>query len=179
MNALAAIALALDLKIPFATISHALANFKGIERRFSFKGIYKNAEIFDDYGHHPTEIYNTLLVARKRAKNKLIVAFQPHRYTRTYHLWQDFIDTFAQSEIDHLIITDIYGASENPIENITSERMVKELQELNPRCTISYTPYDYNFVEIQKTLDKLVDRDDLVLLLGAGRINKLADYLKN
>lgn len=177
LNALAAIAICLELGLAFEIIAQALATFKGVERRFSYKGITnKNGEIFDDYGHHPTEIYNTLLVARKRAKNNLIVAFQPHRYTRTAHLWQDFIDVFLKSGVNHLIITDIYPASEAAIPGITSERFVAELQANNPSFSVSYIPLD--FASLQTHIAGLESEEDLILLLGAGKINKLADYIK-
>ncbi len=184
LNALAATAVALDLEVPFSTIAKTLKTFGGIERRFSFKGTYKGAELFDDYGHHPTEIYNTLLVSRKRAQKKLIVVFQPHRYTRTYHLWHDFITVLKNGSIDHLIITDIYPASEVPIATITSERLVSELQNLSDiskarKDTVCYAPYDDNFSQIKQQLDSCVQEGDLVLFLGAGKINKLADTLKN
>lgn len=179
LNALAATTVALDVGTPFATIATALANFKGIDRRFSYKGTYKGAELFDDYGHHPTEIYNTLLVARKRAKSKLIVAFQPHRYSRTQALWQNFIDVFMQSNIDHLVITDIYAASEQPITHITSERFIKELQALSPKFTVSYAQYDEKLIAIRQEIEPLIHAEDLLLMLGAGKINKLADHLKD
>lgn len=177
LNAIGATAIALDLSIPFDTIAHALETFKGIERRFCFKGYFQGAEVFDDYGHHPQEIYNTLLVAKRRTKNKLTVVFQPHRYTRTDKLWHQFIEIFKQSQIDHLIITDIYPASETPIIGVTSQNLVKALQEQNPSFTISYATYEPSFTLIKDALTPLVAHDDLVLLLGAGKINKLADYL--
>ncbi|BDC34302.1 UDP-N-acetylmuramate--L-alanine ligase [Candidatus Dependentiae bacterium Noda2021] len=108
LNALGAIAVSLDLGISFSNIQKALLSFNGIDRRFTYKGTFNGAEFYDDYGHHPIEIYNTLLVARKKSKNKLIVLFQPHRYSRTDKLWQHFIETFRNSTIDQLIITDIY-----------------------------------------------------------------------
>lgn len=178
LNATAAIAVALDLDIPFATIVTALANFKGIDRRFTYKGLYKGAEIFDDYGHHPTEIYNTLLVARKRAQEKLIVAFQPHRYSRTQGLWQDFIKVFCESGIDHLVVTDIYAASEAPIPGITSERFVQELKAHNPKFSITYLPTESTLNNIHAHLDTVINQHDLVLLLGAGKMNKIADLMK-
>ncbi|MGC2310619.1 MAG: UDP-N-acetylmuramate--L-alanine ligase [Candidatus Babeliaceae bacterium] len=178
-NALAAIALALDLEIPFATIAHALNTFKGIERRFSFKGTYKKVEIFDDYGHHPTEIHNTLLVARKRAHNKLIVAFQLQRYTRTYYLWKDFIAILAQHPIDHLLITDIYSAGESPIAGITGQSFVASFKELHPAYPVTYIPLDEAFSSIRSKLEPLLESQDLLLLLGAGKMNKLAHYLKD
>jgi len=177
LNTVAACAVALDLGIPFETIAAALRTFKGIERRFSYRGTFKGAEIFDDYGHHPNEILNTLLVARNRTANKVTVVFQPHRYTRTHKLWDSFVKTFVESNIDHLIITDIYAASEHPIPDITSKRLVDEIKKYNPRFTISYAPYDQAFNSIAEQLDPLVDQGDLVLLLGAGKINKMAELL--
>lgn len=177
LNALAAIAICKELGLTFSEITTALATFKGIERRFSFKGITaKNAEIFDDYGHHPTEIFNTLLVARKRAQNKLIVAFQPHRYSRTAHLWNDFINVFLQSGVDHLIVTDIYAASETALPGITSERFSEALQAKNPGFTIDYLPMDFGC--LHQKISSLENENDLILLLGAGKINKLAELLE-
>lgn len=177
LNALAAIALADDLEIPFETIARALNNFKGIERRFSYKGTFKGAEFFDDYGHHPQEILQTLLVAKKRAKGKLTVVFQPHRFTRTEKLWDLFIDTFKHSAIDHLIITDIFPASEAPITGINSKKLVEELIKTKPTFSVSYAPFDADFSSIKKELTALIEPSDLVLLLGAGKVNKLPDYL--
>lgn len=178
LNTLAATAVALDLGIPFETIAAAVETFKGIERRFCFKGTYQGAEIFDDYGHHPIEIYNTLLVARKRAKKKLIVVFQPHRYTRTDKLWNDFIKILTTAQIDHLIVTDIYPASEAPILNVTSQNLVHAMLEQHPQLQVTYVPYESDFSQIKKTLDPITNENDLVLLLGAGKVNKLANYLK-
>lgn len=177
LNATAAVAVGLDLDIPFATIATALANFKGIDRRFTFKGTCKDAEVFDDYGHHPTEIYNTLLVARRRAQNKLIVAFEPHRYTRMQSLWNDFIKVFYESTIDHLIITDVYAAGETPIQDITSKRFFDELQQKNPRFTVSYIPHEEQFTQMQAHLHTVMQPHDLVLLLGAGKVTKIAEKI--
>lgn len=177
-NALAAIALALELEISFVKIVHALDTFKGIERRFSYKGTFQGAEIFDDYGHHPQEIANTLLVARRRTKNKLTVVFQPHRYSRTHKLWDSFIQTFLWSDIDHLIITDIYPASEAPIPGVTAQKMAYDLQSHNPRFTVTYVPFQDTFEDIKIVVQDIVQYDDLILLLGAGKINKLAKKLQ-
>lgn len=178
LNALAAIAITRDIGVSFEEVSTALAHFKGIERRFSYKGTsHSGAAIFDDYGHHPTEIYNTLLVARKKAEKKLIVVFQPHRYTRTQALWKEFLQVFTESSIDHLIITDIYPASEAPIDTITSERFVRELQACKPACTVSYEPLEDSFASIKNNVEKITHEGDLLLLLGAGKVNKLAHYL--
>jgi UDP-N-acetylmuramate--alanine ligase len=179
LNALAAVAVALELDIPFEKIAAALSTFKGIDRRFSFKGLYKGAELFDDYGHHPAEIHNTLLVARQRARGKLIVVFQPHRYTRTYYLWDDFIKTLGEHSIDYLLITDIYASHEEPIENITSEHLVKALRAYKPTLQAEYIPCDDNFSKIRQTLDTLAQEHDLVLFLGAGKVNKVVEYIQN
>lgn len=177
LNSLAAIAACLDVGVSFQACADALKNFKGIERRFSFKGTFRGAELFDDYGHHPTEIFNTLMVARKRANRKLVVVFQPHRYTRTEKLWNDFVNLFAYSPIDELVITDIYGANECPIDTITSARLVQEIQAKQPSCPITYVPYDDDFNGIIAHLNGSLSENDLVLLLGAGKVNKLADTL--
>lgn len=178
LNALSAIALALDLDISLDVIKHALSTFKGIDRRFSYQGTYRGAEIFDDYGHHPTEIDVTLKVARNRSRGRVVVVFQPHRYTRTKALWDQFIEIFLKSPIDDLIITDIYAASEDAIPGITSIAFVEALKAHNPTFSVSYVPYEYEFTQIRACLEAHIQSDDLVLLLGAGRINQLAHYIK-
>jgi len=177
LNALAAITLALDLGVPFNQISSALESFKGIERRFTFKGSFDGVEIFDDYGHHPREIANTLIVAKKRTKKGLIVVFQPHRYTRTAKLWDHFVNLFASNPIDHLIITDVYPASENPIEGINSKKLIEAIKHKNPNLSLAYAPFEPHFASIKKTLENHVSNGDLLLLQGAGRVNNLAREL--
>lgn len=177
-NCIAAIAVSLDLGLKFEQIVKAIENFKGIERRFCFRGTYNGAEIFDDYGHHPEEIKNTLAVARKRTRGSLIVAFQPHRYTRTSALWENFVETFAKSEIDRLVITDIYPASESPIENINSKRLVEEIKNRNPKLQIVYGAYDCELTSIKDYVKENAKENDLILSLGAGKITNLADKLQ-
>lgn len=177
LNALGATALCMMLDIPFNTIQDALATFTGIDRRFTFKGTYRGALVYDDYGHHPEEIRNTLLVAREKTKNKLTVLFQPHRYTRTQFLWNEFIDMFAHSNIDRLIITDIYPASESPIEGIDSKTFLTALKQKNPSLNLIYAPLDTDFLALKHALDLSVDEGDLVLLQGAGKINQMASAL--
>lgn len=176
-NALGAIALTRNLGIDFTIIAQSLTSFTGVERRFSFHGTYKGIDVFDDYGHHPKEIEQTLIVARKRARNKLIVVFQPHRYTRTQKLWADFLATFSSSAIDHLIITDIYSAGEYPIPTITSKRLIAELIALNPPFIAQYVPFEDDFDHIKKTIDRSVAPHDLLLFLGAGKMNLLAEKI--
>jgi len=177
LNSLAALALATDLEVPLEKSIAALATFKGVDRRFTFKGVFSGAEFFDDYGHHPVEIYHTLQVAKRRNRGKLFVVFQPHRYTRTEKLWDHFVNTFAASGIDGLIITDIYPASELPIAGVTSERLVEAIRSAAPDLPIWYASYDRNFSTIKNILLPLLTPNDLVLLQGAGALNKLVDTL--
>lgn len=179
LNATGAIALALHLNIPFLAIQESLRSFSGVDRRFSYCGTstLHKAHIFDDYGHHPLEIYYALQIARKKAQHKLAVVFQPHRFTRTKFLWDNFIQTFAQAPIDLLIITDIFPASEQPIESINSHSFVEELKKQCPQKHILYCPFDTEMQEIQHLLNQFLQKDDLLLLLGAGKVNKLAKKL--
>lgn len=176
-NALAATAVALDLDVSFEQVTKALASFKGIDRRFTYHGTYRDAEIFDDYGHHPKEIYYTLMAARRRAKNRLIVVFQPHRYTRTSKLWDDFVNMFKSQPIDELIITDIYSASEEPIEGVTSKKMCDAITQAQTSYPVTYAPFSKDFNNIKAVLDTRIAPNDLVLLLGAGKLNLFAAQL--
>jgi UDP-N-acetylmuramate--alanine ligase len=148
-----------------------------VDRRFSYRGTFCDAEIFDDYGHHPIEIMNTLAIARNRSKNKLVVVFQPHRYIRTHKLWDQFIDILSTNTIDNLIITDIYPAGEAPIEGVTSKNMYEALRTRNPEQAITYIPFDKNFTDMPEYLERTLTPNDLLLVLGAGNINKLAQKL--
>ncbi|MDP3788256.1 MAG: UDP-N-acetylmuramate--L-alanine ligase [Candidatus Chromulinivorax sp.] len=179
LNATAAITTALEQAIPFSVIAQALASFQGVDRRFSYKGTMQSpsAEIFDDYGHHPTEIYHSLITARRKTKNKLIVVFQPQRYTRTFHLWDEFVRVFQTADIDHLIITDIYTANEPAIQNVTSQRLAQEIRNSNPSYQVHYVPFQADLGDIRKNVLNITDDDDLILLLGAGKVNKLAEKL--
>lgn len=165
LNALAATSMALELGIPFETIAQALASFKGVERRFTYRGIYKDAQIFDDYGHHPQEIKVTLAVAQKRTEGRLIIVFQPHRYTRTERLWNDFVTLFASAKFDHLIITDIYPASESPIPDISAENLVAAVSSIAPNVSIKYVSPEM----LKESIDTIVNAHDLILCIGAGK----------
>lgn len=177
LNATAATALALDLGIPFGTIAQALANFQGIDRRFSYKGSYRGAMLFDDYGHHPTEIDRTLTVARKRTEQRLRVAFQPHRYSRTAGLWDQFISVFSHHKIDELIITDIYAAGEEPLPGISSKLLAAAIQA-QVSFPVHYIPYESHWTGLINQIEQTSLPDDLLLFLGAGKINTVADALK-
>jgi UDP-N-acetylmuramate--alanine ligase len=178
LNALAALATALEVGVSFEVAAEALKSFKGVDRRFTYKGTFQGAEVIDDYGHHPTEIHNTLLVARKRAKGKLIMVFQPQRFSRTQLLWDDFVNLFASSTIDELIITDIIpGPGEIPRAEISTQALVKAIQTKHPGCPITYIPQSEYFTEIQEFLAAKATKDDLILLQGAGKVTKLGTLL--
>jgi UDP-N-acetylmuramate--alanine ligase len=174
-NALAAIALSLDLEVPFSSIQNALKTFKGVERRFEFKGTYKGTDIFDDYGHHPTEIQNALKIAANRTKNNLHVIFQPHRFSRTQKLWNDFVHIFAHNKkIKTLYIADIYPASEKPIPHITSKRLAHVIKKNNTNINVVHAP---SYKEICMKIKKDLHHGDLLLTLGAGKINTVGESL--
>lgn len=177
LNALAAIGVCLEFEVPFQTIAHALETFKGVERRFEFKGNFNGADIFDDYGHHPTEIESTLLVAQRRTQKKLHVIFQPHRFTRTQKLWDEFIRVFAAPKdyhIDTLYITDIYPASESPIPGITTEKLVAAIKAANRALTVIYTP---SYQQVTADIARVVEPGDLLLTIGAGKVNQVGEAL--
>lgn len=178
-NALGSITLALEIGIDFTVIAQGLVSFAGVDRRFAFHGTYKGADIFDDYGHHPLEIDLTLTVARKRARHNLTVVFQPHRYTRSEKLWDQFITSFSSHIIDTLIITDIYSAGEYPIDDVTSENMVKALKSAHPSLNVLYVPFSDNFDKIKQTIAQTTQHNDLILFLGAGKMHLIAQQLTN
>jgi len=177
LNTLAAIAVAHEAEIPLQDTLGAIRTFQGVQRRFSFRGTLYGAEIFDDYGHHPREIACTLAVARKKTKNKLIVIFQPHRFTRTQALWDDFVALFSQQPIDHLFITDIYSAHEDPLPSITSYNLVQAIQRQNPLATVAHLDTINDATLLKHKLLSCVQPDDLILLLGAGSIYSIGHTL--
>ena len=180
LNSLAALATAQEIDISFTAFAHACETFKGIDRRFTFKGIYKQAHMFDDYGHHPAEIEQIVPVAYRKAQDlggKLIIAFQPHRFSRTEKLWDEFLRVLSSMPFDTLMITDIYPAFEAPRDSITSERLVRELRRLIPAKNVIYIAEDKTFGAVQTALDSIIQPHDLILFLGAGKINSLADKL--
>lgn len=178
LNATSVIALCLMLGLNKNIIQQGLVSFQGVDRRFTFKGKSKQgAFIFDDYGHHPTEIDAILKVARNATLRKLIVAFQPQRYSRTKNLWPEFIQTLSKAPIDTLIITDIYPANETPIESISSQNLAEEIRKTNPTLSVIYIPFSNNGQNIIQQINATASTNDLILFLGAGKINKLIDSL--
>lgn len=170
-NGLAAICTGRELGIDFEMIKESLNDFKGVKRRLEIKAKINNITIAEDYGHHPTEINATLKAARTGDFKRIIVVFQPHRYTRTKFLLNEFSKCFDLS--DYLIITDIYAASEAPIEGVSAQNILNLIRASRKK--------DAHFIaekkEIIEHLLKIVRQGDLVLFLGAGDINKLTDDL--
>lgn len=179
LNATAVTAICLQIGLDGQAIKNALKTFQGVDRRFTLKGITKRhgAVIFDDYGHHPKEIQVTMQVARAKAKEKLIVVFQPQRFSRTKHLWDDFIQVLGQAPIDQLILTDIYPASEQPIDGISSQNLVAAIQKVNPTMQISYIPFGQDGKQITEKLESILTQNDLLIFQGAGKVNQLAKDL--
>jgi UDP-N-acetylmuramate--alanine ligase len=128
MNAAAAVTIALELDVPIGDIREALAGFGGVDRRFQIKGSQAGVTVIDDYGHHPTEIRATLAAARACNFAHVHVLFQPHRYSRTQALMDDFARAFHDADTVHLL--DIYAASEAPIEGVTSQALASRMQQL-------------------------------------------------
>lgn len=171
-NSLAAVAAAYRLNLEIDKIKESLFNFQGVERRLTYHGKYKKIDIYDDYAHHPTEIDSILSTIMLNKDKRIKVVFQPHRYSRTYHLWNDFIDVFTKYDINELIITDIYSASENPINNVTSKKLVEEIRRKNKQCY--YISANKNFLELESNIKKNINKNEIIIFLGAGKLNNIA-----
>ncbi|HQZ82536.1 MAG TPA: UDP-N-acetylmuramate--L-alanine ligase [Pyrinomonadaceae bacterium] len=171
-NALAATAVALEMDIAFETIVEAFATFKNANRRFQFKGEGNGITVVDDYGHHPTEILATLGAAKNAAAGRrTVVIFQPHRYSRTSELMDDFVVAFNNADV--LYVLDIYAASETPIEGITAEVLTENIKRFGHK-NVTYIG------DIDKAADRVVPElvaGDLVITLGAGTVTRLSDEI--
>jgi len=170
-NAAAAAAVALYLNVPADLIRQGLANFGGVGRRFDVKGAVNEITVIDDYGHHPAEIRATLEAARGCKFNRLLVLFQPHRYSRTQHLWDEFRRAFNQADL--LVLTDIYAASEPPIPGITSEALVAAIREAGHKNV----HYIRSMQESIEFLLKNARPGDAILTVGAGNVSRASNEL--
>ncbi len=172
-NALAATAVALELEIPFTKITEAFAGFKNANRRFQFKGEARGITVVDDYGHHPTEILATLSAAKNSSGKRTVVVFQPHRYSRTQELMDEFALAFNNADV--LFVLDIYAASEQPIEGITAEVLSENIRK--------YGHKNVNYIgDIETAVEKVLpslQKGDLVITLGAGTVTRLSDEIMN
>ena len=171
VNSLAAIVTCMELEVPFTVIKKALRSFEGIQRRLEIK-CNTEVKVIDDYAHHPTEIKATISTLREMGEGRIIVAFQPHRYTRTKALMKEFITSFNDADI--LLITEIYPASESKIEGVSGEVLAEAIKASG-----------HKHVEYARTLDELTEKvisnarpGDTILTLGAGDIYKVAERLR-
>lgn len=169
LNALAAVATALELDIPFEKTAAALAGFQNADRRFQVKGEKGGVLVVDDYGHHPTEIAATLGAARRSCERRIVAVFQPHRYSRTQALEEDFARAFNDADI--LIALPIYAAGEEAIAGVDAERLVERIKQSGHRNVV-YAP---DFDAAQAILRDRVEDGDLVLTLGAGDVWKVGE----
>ncbi len=172
LNALAATAVALDLEMPFPKIQTALAGFAGVQRRFQVRGIARDVLVVDDYGHHPAEIRATLAAAKAGFDRRVITVFQPHRYSRTQHLRDDFLTAFYQSDV--LIVMDIYAAGEAPIPGVHARDLADGIAAHGHR-EVLYLGGDR--AAIIDYLCESTRAGDLVLTLGAGDVGHLGGEL--
>jgi UDP-N-acetylmuramate--alanine ligase len=171
LNATAAIAVGIGLDVPVADIQRALENFQGVDRRFQLRGKVAGVSVIDDYGHHPTEIRATLAAARQCGFGKIHVIFQPHRYTRTRDLIEDFATAFTNA--DSLFVLDIYAAGELPIDGITGEALAKKISEEGGLGA----KYEASFGDAVAAIVPIAKPGDMVLTLGAGSVSQLGPMI--
>jgi UDP-N-acetylmuramate--alanine ligase len=171
LNAAAAAAVALALNVPADLIRVGLTKFLGVGRRFEVRGEYSGVTLIDDYGHHPAEIRATLEAARGCAYKRLLVLFQPHRYSRTQHLWEEFTRSFHQADV--LVITDIYAAGEAPVDGITAEKLSEAIRAAGHKNVVYSST-------LQGGIEFLLGEarwGDAVLTVGAGSVGRVTDQL--
>ncbi len=165
-NALAASLVCLNMGISFQTISQALASFKNAERRLEFKGYFKGAPVYDDYGHHPTEMRAVLDSLREMYPQKRVVlVFQPHRYSRSFYLYEDFVNVLRLADL--CLVTDIYSAGERNSHGVSAKSLAEDSGSL-------YTPHKEDVFE---ALEREIRDGDVILFMGAGSISKWCEEL--
>ena len=169
MNSLAAVAAGLELDVPFTAIAEALGAFQNADRRFQIKGEARGVLVVDDYGHHPAEIIATLSAARKSCDRRIVAVFQPHRFTRTASLEEDFARAFYHADV--LIVLPIYPAGEDPIPGVTAERLVSLVEKFGHR-DVTFAP---DFAAAEELLGARLLPGDLLLTLGAGDVWKIGE----
>jgi UDP-N-acetylmuramate--alanine ligase len=173
LNASAVFALGLNLGLEEDIIRKAFISFKGVKRRMEFRGSKQAVSLYDDYAHHPTEILATLKAAKSAVgERRLIVVFQPHRYSRTQDCWTEYLNAFELADI--LVVTDIYASGEDPIPHVTAERLFKEIKA-SSRTEI----YLIKRTVIAEFCSGFLKPHDVVLTVGAGDINKLSEEILN
>src|SRR5881628_82979 len=172
LNALAAIGVGLDLEIPFSTIQRALSGFSGVQRRFQILGRARGVTVVDDYGHRPAEIRATLAAAKAGFDCRVVTVFQPHRYTRTQHLRDEFLTAFNLADV--LIVMDVYAAGEPAIPGVSGRDLADGIRSHGHR-DVTYLGSDRT--RIVEHLAEIARRGDLVITLGAGDVSQLGPEL--
>ncbi len=171
LNSLAAIAAGMEIGLTFDQASSGLAQFKGVRRRFELKGEKGGVKVFDDYGHHPTEIRATLAAARSAWKGRIVTLFQPHRYSRTQDCYDDFVRAF--DDADQVFVADIYAAGEDPIPGISAEKLAEDIRQHGHK-SVEYVG------DAKSAADQVrakVQSGDLFLTLGAGNVYSAGEKL--
>jgi UDP-N-acetylmuramate--alanine ligase len=172
-NALAAIGVGLELDLPFDWIASHLGQFRGADRRFQLKGQFDNILVIDDYGHHPAEIQATLLAARRGWERRIVVVFQPHRYSRAKALHDEFARSFQNCDV--LLVTDIYPAGEAPLPGVSGESLMEAIRREGHQ-DVTLVP---DLQDVPAILEKKVRPGDLLITMGAGSVWKAGEeFLK-
>jgi UDP-N-acetylmuramate--alanine ligase len=171
LNATAAIAVGVGLDVGVEAIRTGLDQFRGVDRRFQLRGRVAGVSVIDDYGHHPTEIRATLAAARQCGFGKVHVVFQPHRYTRTRDLIEEFTTAFGDA--DSLFVLDIYAANEKPIEGISGGALAERIREKSGRNV----QYASSFADAADAVASFAQDGDMILTLGAGSISQLGPMI--
>jgi UDP-N-acetylmuramate--alanine ligase len=171
LNAAAAVAVAMELDVPMEKIREALDSFSGVDRRFSIRGVERGITVIDDYGHHPTEIRATLAAARACRYEHVHVLFQPHRYTRTHALMDDFARAFHQADSVHVL--DIYAASEAPIEGVTAQALAERIRGFGHRSAHYVGAMDGGIDAVIAA----ASNGDAILTLGAGSVSQASEKI--
>jgi UDP-N-acetylmuramate--alanine ligase len=175
LNATAAIAVGVGLDVAPEAIRAALDQFRGVDRRFQLRGQAAGVSVIDDYGHHPTEIKATLAAAKQCGFRKIHVIFQPHRYTRTRDLMEEFTTAFGDA--DSLFVLDIYAASEKPIEGITAETLAQRIGEPKGEQPGPSAQYVSSFADAVTSAASAAQNGDMILTLGAGSVSQLGPMI--
>jgi len=171
LNGTAAIGVGLEMEVDVARIEQGLAAFTGVDRRFSIRGVERGVTVVDDYGHHPTEVKATLAAAKLSPYRRIHVLFQPHRFSRTKHLLDDFGTAFHQA--DDLYVLDIYAASEESIEGVTAQALLEKIRSFGHRSA----HYVSNMDEGVETIAAAAQPGDLIITLGAGTVSQAAEKI--
>jgi UDP-N-acetylmuramate--alanine ligase len=171
LNAAAAIGVGLEMEVPVAKVQEGLAAFTGVDRRFSIRGVEHGVTVIDDYGHHPTEIKATLAAARLSPYKRIHVLFQPHRFSRTKHLLDEFGTAFHQA--DDLFLLDIYAASEPALQGVSTEGLLEKVRSFGHRSA----HYAGSLEEGVDAISSVAEPGDLIITLGAGNVSQAAEKI--